>query len=140
MKNTLIILNLLFYTNISFAQEMNKSYYLISNEYEGIIYRMHELIFKNDSIVYEVYKYSCKNKITEYTYKIKNDSLTIFNFRGNENKSFKIENNEFRNSETKEIYLTNEKLENKDSFIVAVEGDIWNGEHYESKRKLNRFF
>ena len=140
MKTTLIILSLFFLTNVSFGQEMDKSYYLISNEYEGITYRMHELIFKNDSIVNEVYKYNCGNKTNEYKYNIKNDSLTIFKFRKNQNKSFAIKNNEFWNSDSKQIYVTNEKLENKESFIIAVEGDIWNGNIYDSEKERSREF
>ena len=140
MKRTLIILNLLFFTNISVGQEINEPYYLISNEYEGITYRMHELVFKNDSIVNEVFKYSCGSKTSEYKYKVENDSLTIFNFRENQNKSYQIKNNELWNSDSKQIYVTNEKLENKKSFIVAVEGDIWNGNSIDSKRKRKKEF
>ena len=36
--------------------------------------------------------------------------------------------------------MTNEKLENKESFIVAVEGDIWNGNSIDSKRKRKKEF
>lgn len=125
---------------MSFGQELNEPYFLISNEYEGLTYRMHELIFKNDSIVKEIFKLNCGNKTSEYNYEVKNDSLTIFKFRDNQNKAFKIESNELSNSEVKQIYLTYEKFENQDAFVVVVEGDIWNVEVHDSKRQREKEF
>lgn len=66
--------------------------------------------------------------------------MTIFKFRDNQNKAFKIESNELSNSEVKQIYLTYEKFENQDAFVVVVEGDIWNGEVHDSKRQREKEF
>jgi mRNA-degrading endonuclease YafQ of YafQ-DinJ toxin-antitoxin module len=116
------------------------SYYLISNEYDGFAYRMHELIFKNDTLVAEKFKLDCGTKTNEYKYGIKNDSIIIYNFRDKKNVLYQLKNNELWNNEKKQIYLTYDKLEDRDSFVVAVEGDIWNGNKIESKRKRQRDF
>ncbi len=105
---------------------------------------MHELIFKNDTIVIEKFKSNCGTKTSEYLYNIENDSITIYNFRDKENISYHLKNNELWNSDRKHIYLTYDKLEKRDSFVLAVEGDIWDGEKFESKgkrkRELKKFF
>lgn len=133
-------MNLLFFTNLSVSQERNVSYYLISNEYDGLTYRMHELIFKNDTLVIEKFKFDCGTKTNKYQYILKNDSIIIYNFRDKKNVSYELKNNELWNTEKKQIYLTYDKLEDRDSFVVAVEGDIWNGSGIESKRKRKREF